>query len=197
MLLFFACLIICIMWHEAGHLLVAKLCKCGVNVYSIGFGKPVLFKKKIGKTTYQITPWIFGGYCQLKDELKASKAKDSFSNLPYRKKFLIAIAGCSVNIIMGLIFLLLGKIFGVYELLYFGFLSTLLGITNLLPIAPCLDGGYVVYLPLFIRAWGKKKGLIYFAKAANISLKILIVLNIACIPYVIILFMRGGFNVIM
>ena len=60
-ILFIFSLLIIVIIHEFAHLIVAKLCKCGVLKYSVGFGKPVLFSKKIKGTIYQITPWIIGG----------------------------------------------------------------------------------------------------------------------------------------
>jgi len=181
-ILFLTSLIITIILHEAGHLIVAKMCKCKVIRYSIGFGKPILWSKKIGETIYQITMWLLGGYCELKDELCYSRSKTSFTNLPYRKKFYISIAGIAVNVITGGIALIIGMLLYNNALMYFGIISISLGITNLLPIAPCVDGGYILYYPIFIKIWGKKKGILYFAKASEISFKILLWANVATIP---------------
>lgn len=65
--LFILYLVIVIIMHELGHLISAKLVGCGVDKFSVGFGKP-FFSKKFGETTYQITPWLFGGYCSLVGE---------------------------------------------------------------------------------------------------------------------------------
>jgi len=189
---FLISLIIIIITHEAAHLIIAKKCKCGVIKYSIGFGKPILFSKKIGNTIYQLTPWIFGGFCELKGELKSTRAKNSFINLPYRKKLSIAIAGCAVNIITGGLAMILGIILQIYHLYYFGYIALTLGITNwFLPI-PCLDGGYALWYPVLIRIYGKEKGTKIFAKAVEISFKIIMLLNIACIPLLISLVMKGA-----
>ena len=183
MILFLVSLIICILLHELAHLLVAKKCKCGVEVFSVGFGRAII-KKKIGETIYQLSWLWLGGYCKLAGELINSKNKTDFSNLSYRKKLYIIIAGCVINIITGLIALVLGAKLLNYSLVYFGLLSIVLGAGNLLPI-PALDGGYIVYLPLCTKIWGKEKGYEIFAKITHIGFIIIMTLNILCIPYLI------------
>jgi len=188
-MIFLTSLVICIFLHEIGHLIVAKAVKCKVLVYSIGFGKPVLWSKKIGDTIYQITPWIFGGYCQLKDELSTSRSKYAFTNLSYRKKAAISVAGVAVNIISGLIVGIIGLLFENYPCIYFATLSILLGLSNLLPI-PALDGSYL-YLVWLEKLYGKEKGYTLMNRICTVSLKILMILNIACIPWLIYLFLTG------
>jgi membrane-associated protease RseP (regulator of RpoE activity) len=188
-ILFLISLLICIITHELGHLFAAKYCGCGVQTFSIGFWKPILWSKKIGGTVYQLTPWILGGFCGLKDELTASKSKTSFSNLPYLKKVLISLAGCGVNLGLGLLAFGLGYYFKNYCLLYFGFLSIVLGLTNALPVASCLDGGYVVYLPIYLKFYGNKKGTLLFEKSVRSSFRILMILNILMIPLAIYLYL--------
>lgn len=190
-ILFLVSLVICIFLHELSHLIVAKKVGCGVEVFSIGFGKPIYSFEWKG-TRYNFTPFLLGGYCKLKDELNLSDSKDSFSNLIYRKKLTIAVAGCTMNIISGLLCLILSILFGKYFLWYFGYLSIILGITNLLPI-PCLDGGYPIYLPLCYKIYGKEKGMIKFAYINRISFIILMLLNIMCIPFLIQMIARGRF----
>mgnify|MGYP001367729630 CR=1 FL=1 len=107
MILFLISLAVIICMHEAAHLLTAKHCKCGVEIFSIGFG-PALFKKKLGGTVYQIAPFLLGGFCKLKGELDATEEQDAFVNLPYSKKFSIVIAGCAVNVIFGALIMALG-----------------------------------------------------------------------------------------
>jgi len=189
MILFLSSLLLCIITHEFGHLLAAKYCNCKVEVFSIGFWKPILWSKKIGETIYQLRLWILGGYCQLEAELKSSKSKTAFTNLPYLKKVLISIAGCGVNLFLGLLSFLLGYIFKSYELLYFGVLSIVLGLINLLPLGSCLDGGYVIYLPIYLKIYGKKKGMILFEKSVKSSFRILMLLNTLMIPLVIYLYL--------
>jgi regulator of sigma E protease len=190
-ILFLVSLFFCILVHELAHLIVAKSVGCPVLVFSIGFGKPI-YSFEWKETRYNISPLLLGGYCKLKGETDTSNEKDDFINLPYGKKFLIAMAGVTVNVLIGIVAMLIGKSLHNYYLIYAGYLSFILGIGNALPLAPCLDGGYVVYLPLFIKIWGDKKGLEIFSKACAISFKILMVLNILCIPLLIHLILRRG-----
>ena len=193
MIIFLISLIIVIITHEAAHLIIAKKCKCGVEKYSIGFGKPILFSKKIKNTIYQITPWVFGGYCQLQGELASTNNKNDFVNLPYRKKLAIVIAGCAVNIILGLLIGFLGFIYKNYNLYYFGTISFTLGITNWIIPIPCLDGGYALWYPVLTRIFGKERGTKIFAKAVHISFVLVMIANIACIPLLIKLIKQGAF----
>jgi len=189
MLKFLISLFFIILFHEGAHLALAKLCKCGVEVFSIGFGRPI-FKKKIGDTIYQICPILLGGYNKLKDELIHSNDPKAFSNLPYRKKCLIAFAGITINIIMGIICLIIGKKFNINNLTYFGWLSLMLGIGNSIPF-PALDGSYpvLVWLEKF---YGKDKGYKIMEKICRIGFIFLMTLNILCIPYLIYLAKTGG-----
>lgn len=183
-ILFLVSLIICIMMHEFGHLIAAKMCGCGVPVYSIGFGKPYL-KYNFRGTEYRLSPILLGGYCNLEHELTYSRKKSAFSNLPYSKKVYITIAGCIVNIVVGLIILGIGAVWGNFDMIYFGTISIILGLTNLLPIAPCLDGGYLIFYPLCIKKLGKKKGTLRFEKLVKISFRVVMVINILSIVVLI------------
>jgi len=185
-------LIITIFLHELGHLFMAKLCGCKVEVFSLGFWKPVLWWRKIKGTIYQITPWLLGGYCQLKDELSASKDKDSFSNLPYRKKVLISVAGCAINVILGAIFIPLGLMWAHYSFYFFGFLNLTLGIINMIPF-PALDGSYL-YLVWLEKFYGKKKGYVLMNKLCKIGFISIMVLNVLSIPYIVWLWKTGAFK---
>jgi membrane-associated protease RseP (regulator of RpoE activity) len=187
-ILFLVSLLICIFAHELGHLIVAKKCGCGVDIFSIGFGKPI-YRKEYKGTIYQITPFLLGGYCKLRDELTVSKDTAAFPNLPYHKKLYISLAGVTINMLMGLIFFLIGKLLHNYILFYFGYLSFVLGATNALPI-PALDGSYpiLVWLEKF---YGKEKGYELMSIICKIGFIFLMVLQVACIPY-IIYFIRTG-----
>src|SRR4051812_4662699 len=53
-----------IVFHEAGHFIVARLCGMRVERFSIGFG-PTLLGFKRGGTTFQIAPIPLGGFVQI------------------------------------------------------------------------------------------------------------------------------------
>lgn len=184
MLLFLCSIGISVFLHELGHLLVAKYYKCQVEVFSVGFGRR-LFGYVYKGTDYRQSCIPLGGYCKLKDELTYSRSKNAFSNLPYMAKFNIAIAGIVVNCITGALSLWLSINYQWYPGIYFGVLSIILGLSNLLPLAPCLDGGYIVYYPMYIKKWGQKLGTEKFERAVKLSLKVILWVNILSLPYVV------------
>jgi len=173
-------LVIIIFLHELGHLLAAKLFKCGVEVFSIGFGKP-FWSKKIGSTTYQISPILLGGFCQLKDELKYTRSKYSFTNKTYLQKVIISYAGIGMNCWSALIaygmFILTGNII----FIMFGLYSLLIGLSNAIPI-PALDGSYPIAF-LFEKKLGKKKCYEKVKAIFGVWFKWIMILNILSIPY--------------
>jgi len=176
-------ILIAIILHEFAHLYAAKLCNCKVIIFSIGFFKPVIFKIKIKGTTYQLTPWIFGGYNELKGELDYNRSKYSFTNKTYRQKLFISLAGVTVNILLGIIFLFLSKLH-YNEIFYiFGFINLVLGITNLIPI-PCFDGSYPLLFLLEYKI-GKKKCYSFMRKINSVFFIIINIFNIFCILYLI------------
>lgn len=91
-----------ILIHEAGHLIVAKLCKVKVNEFAIGFG-PTIWKKQEKSTKYAIRLIPLGGFCDMEGEEKRSEVKGSFSNASIPKRFAILVAGATVNIVFGII----------------------------------------------------------------------------------------------
>lgn len=177
---FFINLILIIILHELGHLLMAKKVGGGVDIYSIGFGKP-FYRKEYKGTIYQVAPWILGGYCKLRDELTNSNDSSAFTNLSYRKKIAISYAGVLINILSGLLIGWMGWYFRIYYLLYFGVISVSLGVTNALPI-PALDGSYPILVGLE-KIYGKEKGYELMSKICRWGFVILMTLNIASLPW--------------
>ncbi len=86
--------------HEFGHFIVAKAFGVKVEVFSIGFGPPIL-RKKWGETVYQIALLPLGGYVKLygEDEESEEARKDprSFYAKPPWQRILIALAGPFFN----------------------------------------------------------------------------------------------------
>lgn len=96
-----------ILIHEFGHYAVAKLLGVRVEVFSIGFGKR-LFGFAKGDTDYRISAIPLGGYVKMSgenpmDERTGDPAE--FMSHSRWHRFLIAIAGPSMNILLA-IFLL-------------------------------------------------------------------------------------------
>ncbi len=92
--------------HELGHFAVAK--KVGVKVERFGFGLPIgptLLEKKIGETTFCLHPVLLGGYVSFPDDDPSSDVPENsprrFENKPVHQRAAIAIAGVTVNFILG------------------------------------------------------------------------------------------------
>jgi regulator of sigma E protease len=105
-----------ILIHEFGHYAVAKLLGVRVEVFSIGFGKRLLGFRR-GDTDYRISAIPLGGYVKMSgenpmDERTGDPAE--FMSHSRWHRFLIAIAGPSMNILLA-IFLLTGVYMVHYE----------------------------------------------------------------------------------
>lgn len=88
--------------HEAGHFIVARLCKVKVNEFAIGFG-PVIWKKQGKQTKYVIRLIPLGGFVSMEGEEERSEEEGSFSEAKIWKRILIVMAGGMVNIIFALV----------------------------------------------------------------------------------------------
>jgi len=162
-----------IIFHELGHLLIAKLSNVGVEIFSIGFSKRLCGFKYHG-TDYRISLLPFGGYCKLEEETGLSSSQTAFTNKRYMLKLSISIAGCFINILTGFIALFMTNWFPC--LFIFAQLSIWLGILNLTPI-PALDGSYPLLL-LLEKPFGKKRGLELMEISVKYGFAILMILQI-------------------
>jgi regulator of sigma E protease len=93
---------IMILVHEWGHYAAAKFFGVRVDVFSIGFGKRLVGFTR-GGTDYRISALPLGGYVKMAGEnpLEArSGAPDEFMSHPRWQRFVIAIAGPAMNIIL-------------------------------------------------------------------------------------------------
>ncbi|HEX3103931.1 MAG TPA: RIP metalloprotease RseP [Terriglobales bacterium] len=93
--------------HEFGHYAVAKLLGVRVEQFAIGFGKQ-LFGFRRGETDYRINALPFGGYVKMSgenpmDELSGDPRE--FMSHPRWHRFLIAIAGPVMNILLAIVLL--------------------------------------------------------------------------------------------
>jgi regulator of sigma E protease len=90
--------------HEFGHYAVAKLFKVRVEVFSLGFGKRLIGFRR-GDTDYRVSLLPLGGYVKMAGENPMeSRTGDpgEFMSHPRWQRFLIAIAGPLMNIILAI-----------------------------------------------------------------------------------------------
>ena len=93
---------ILILIHEFGHYAAAKLCGVRVETFSLGFGKRLVGFRR-GDTDYRISALPLGGYVKMAGEnpLEAhSGAPDEFMSHPRWQRFVIALAGPAMNILL-------------------------------------------------------------------------------------------------
>jgi regulator of sigma E protease len=91
-----------ILIHEWGHYAAAKYFKVRVEVFSIGFGKRLLGFRR-GETDYRISAIPLGGYVKMSGENPMDERTDDpgeFLNHPRWQRFVIAIAGPFMNIVL-------------------------------------------------------------------------------------------------
>ena len=93
---------IMIVVHEFGHFAAAKWFGVRVDVFSIGFGKRLTGFRR-GGTDYRISALPLGGYVKMAGENPLESrngAPDEFMSHPRWQRFVIAIAGPAMNILL-------------------------------------------------------------------------------------------------
>jgi regulator of sigma E protease len=93
-----------ILIHEFGHFAVAKLLGVRVEQFAIGFGKRLVGFRK-GDTDYRINVLPLGGYVKMSGENPMDERTGDpgeFLSHPRWHRFLIAIAGPSMNILLAI-----------------------------------------------------------------------------------------------
>ena len=91
--------------HEFGHYAVAKLFGVRVEVFSLGFGKR-LWGFRRGDTDYRLSLLPLGGYVKMAGENPMEERTGDpgeFTSHPRWQRFLIAIAGPTMNIILAIL----------------------------------------------------------------------------------------------
>jgi len=98
--------------HEFGHLIVAKLTRIPVEVFSIGFGPPLL-RRKWGGTEYRLAAIPLGGYIKMAGEEEpaagsgestpADPAVPGFNDKPFWVKTAVIAAGPVFNLLLGFV----------------------------------------------------------------------------------------------
>ncbi|MSO19227.1 MAG: RIP metalloprotease RseP [Acidobacteria bacterium] len=93
--------------HELGHFLAAKYFGIRVETFSIGFGKR-LWGFERGGTDYRLSVLPFGGYVKMSGENPddpTSGAPDEFQMKPRWQRFIVAIMGPAMNIVLSIVLL--------------------------------------------------------------------------------------------
>jgi len=96
-----------ILIHEFGHYAVAKWLGVRVEQFAIGFGKRVVGFRR-GDTDYRINAIPLGGYVKMSGENPMDQRTDDpreFMNHSRWHRFLIAIAGPTMNILLAIVLL--------------------------------------------------------------------------------------------
>jgi regulator of sigma E protease len=96
-----------ILIHEFGHYAVAKWLGVRVEQFAIGFGKRLIGFRK-GETDYRINAIPLGGYVKMAGENPMDERTDDpgeFLNHSRWHRFLIAIAGPTMNILLAIVLL--------------------------------------------------------------------------------------------
>ena len=96
-----------ILIHEFGHYAVAKLLGVRVEQFAIGFGKRLIGFRR-GETDYRINAIPLGGYVKMSGENPMDQRTDDpreFMNHSRWHRFLIAIAGPAMNILLAIVLL--------------------------------------------------------------------------------------------
>ena len=96
-----------ILIHEFGHYAVAKLLGVRVEQFAIGFGKRLIGFRR-GETDYRINAIPLGGYVKMSGENPMDQHTDDpreFLNHSRWHRFLIAIAGPAMNILLAVVLL--------------------------------------------------------------------------------------------
>jgi len=93
--------------HEFGHYAAAKLLGVRVEVFSIGFGKRLIGFRR-GETDYRIAAIPLGGYVKMSGENPTDERTGDpaeFLSHPRWHRFIIAIAGPFMNIVLAIVLL--------------------------------------------------------------------------------------------
>ena len=96
-----------ILIHEFGHFAVAKWLGVRVEQFAIGFGKRLVGFRR-GETDYRINAIPLGGYVKMSGENPMDERSDDpreFMNHSRWHRFLIAIAGPTMNILLAIVLL--------------------------------------------------------------------------------------------
>lgn len=104
-IIFIVILGILVLAHEFGHFIIAKFFKVKVEEFAFGF-PPTLWSRQKGETKYMINLIPFGGYVKLLGEDGANQNDpNSFASKNHFARAAIILAGITMNLILGGLFL--------------------------------------------------------------------------------------------
>src|SRR6201997_2783602 len=132
-----------ILVHEFGHYAVAKLCGVRVDVFSLGFGKRLIGFRR-GDTDYRISLLPLGGYVKMAGEnpMEARTGDPGeFMSHPRWQRFLVAIAGPAMNIILAFVVL---AVLYTFHHEYFAFSKAPVDVVFVTPDSPAQKAGLQV-----------------------------------------------------
>lgn len=100
--------------HEAGHLLMAKVFRARVLVFSLGFGKR-LWGFHRGGTDYRVSLVPLGGYVRLGGEDPGEVSEDpaDFMNKPRWQRILVYLAGPAMNVLLAIVLIAIVLMIGI------------------------------------------------------------------------------------
>ncbi len=100
---------ILVLIHELGHFMFAKLFKVHIYEFSIGMGPIIKSIKGKDNVDYSIRAFPIGGYVSMAGEVTEDdqeiNKEDFMCNKPWYQRFLILVAGVTLNFILALILL--------------------------------------------------------------------------------------------
>ncbi len=100
-LIFLGIIVFLVLVHELGHFVTARWLKIGVLEFGIGFPPRLLSIVRKG-IRYSLNLIPLGGFVKIKGEDGESAAEpDSFAGRPPRHRFLVLVAGVSMNVVAG------------------------------------------------------------------------------------------------
>jgi regulator of sigma E protease len=101
--------------HEFGHFAMAKLLRIRVLIFSLGFGPKLIGFTRNG-TEYRLSPFPIGGYVKMAGETYDEERQgdpDEFLSHPKWHRFLVAVSGPFMNILLAVFIVTFSFIRGV------------------------------------------------------------------------------------
>jgi regulator of sigma E protease len=104
---FIVALGVLIVVHEYGHYLVARLCGVKVLRFSVGFGRPLLVRRRgADQTEWVVAAIPFGGYVKMLDEREGpvdpAEAHRAFNRQGVWRRIAIVVAGPAFNFVFAI-----------------------------------------------------------------------------------------------